>query len=131
MEDVVKTATGVFIGALLALLAHDWVLASIAKYELGEALRAVQVQTEKSQREAARRAAESNQRQREIEAEAREREEQVRSAAEAARLNAIGKEQTFLRRYQPSPKCALDPSTIECANEHMRARKEFDTNWGK
>jgi len=131
MEDVVKTATGVFIGGLLALLAHDWVLARAAEYQAEQAIKAMNAQIEKTTRRQAVEDAERQQTRRAAETAAREEITRAQEAAEAARLNALGKEATFQRRYQPSPKCKADPSTMECANEHMRARKEFDANWGK
>lgn len=126
--DVMPIALAVFIGGLGALLAHDLLVAAWTRYETEQAVKKInaefrQMQVPKVIPVPVPMAPEPSKAQLE-----RERQQQL---AEEARLNAIGKENTFQRRFKPSAKCQADPSTMECANEAVKARREFDANWGK
>lgn len=65
-------------------------------------------------------------------AEAKRRQEEAESNRIAA-LNAetARREASWAKFYVPSPFCKNpdNRATMECANEHLRAKKEFDRKW--
>jgi hypothetical protein len=53
--------------------------------------------------------------------------------AEAARVSAVAeaarREHAWAKFYKPSPGCIGSVATLECANEHMRFKREFDASY--
>lgn len=104
-----------------------------------KAVNDIQVNTAKSvekiQRDvlaAQRAAAEKAERDRQVKAEAeRQRVAAQRAAIDAANQAAAAKEVAWSRLYRQSKQCEPydAPATMECANEHARAKKAFEERW--
>jgi hypothetical protein len=124
--EMMKIALGIFVGGLLLWAAIEY----RARYELHQAAKAVETelaaQTERArQREADRARRREFTRQQEI-ATVERRAVAEREAYERERL----KERAWKVFFQPSPKC-LNEWSIECGNEHIRARREFERNYAQ
>ena len=127
--DIVKIALGVFIGGLAAAFTYEAILAYRAEAALRKVQENVKAETDRMNREAAaRQQAETEAR----DAAAREAD-QLRSArALAQRLEAERQQRrdaAWAKFFHPSPSCKIDPGTTACANEHMAARKRFDSQY--
>jgi multidrug efflux pump subunit AcrA (membrane-fusion protein) len=135
-----KIAIGVCIGSLIAS-AITWAAAEARiRWELQEASAALAEQTARAQRTA-------SQAQRDaiaaIQRAAREQEqagaEQRRQLAEQQRAESdrrrvsqeesSRKEAAWRRFYKPSPACVTASTSIECANEHIRATRAFEAKY--
>lgn len=129
MDDVLKIALGVFIGALAAAFAWEgiqYVRVQVAlELATQDAKRAAaKAREERRQREQAQQ--EADQRERQVQLE---RLEQARADAEVLRRAQLAREAAWQRFYKPSAPCRVDPSTTPCANEFMRARQLFDVQY--
>ena len=61
-----------------------------------------------------------------------QRNAQLELAQRSARSEADWrdrKDAAWLRYYKPSPSCQRDAATVDCANEHIRARRKFDEQY--
>jgi len=129
MDDIIKIAIGVFIGALAAAFAWEGIqtirlelAAERAKQEIQRAQRKM-----RDEERARTRALQEADRQR-LQAQ-RERDEQSHAVADAQRQAERDREAAWNRYYKPSTGCVADPTTIPCANEHMKARKLFEIQY--
>lgn len=121
---VLKIALGLFLGALLIWMAIEY----RARYELRQLDRAAEaVLQEAAQRE--RDARQSRQTMQRLDAERTRQVQSVRferqQAADAERRRKAAAWASF---YEPSAQC-LNDATVECGNQHMRARKEFERRY--
>lgn len=130
MEDVFKIALGVFIGSLAAVFAWEgitYVRLEIAAERARQEIARTQREMRDQQRAQDRANAEADQRQRDAR---QRREDQARAADEARRQAERDKAAAWSRYYKPSAGCVADPTTVPCANEHMKARKLFEVQYG-
>lgn len=121
---VLKIALGLFLGALLIWMAVEY----RARYELRQLDRAAAVVLqEAAQRE--RDARQSRQTMQRLDAErARELQSVRLERQQAAEAERRRKATAWARFYEPSAQC-LNDATVECGNQHMRARKEFERRY--
>ncbi|CAN7261837.1 hypothetical protein LJR129_001170 [Acidovorax sp. LjRoot129] len=127
--DILKIAVGVFIGGLAAAFTYEAILAYRTEAALRKIQENVKAETDRIKRDfAANQQADSDARY----AAARDAD-QLRSAmALAQRLETERqqrKDTAWSHFFQPSPGCKADPGTTACANEHMVARKRFDSQY--
>ena len=123
--DVLKIAIGVFIGALLSVLAYEQILA----WRMNQALKEVQAQTQRAADQLQRsqqRAEQQRQRDREIQEEQRQ---QALEQARQARIRQERKNAAWERFYQPPDACKADSSTMPCVNAYMAAKKRFELQY--
>uniref|UniRef100_UPI0035B3FA4D hypothetical protein n=1 Tax=Hylemonella sp. TaxID=2066020 RepID=UPI0035B3FA4D len=136
MEDVLKTALGVFIGALAAMLTWEgiqYVRLEKAAYEARQEMARANA---KMQADAKRRR-ELEQAERERQEEAmrgreqaiREREKADAEARRLAQLREQDKADAWKNYFKPTAECISDPNTMECANAHIRAKTEFEAQY--
>lgn len=129
MDDVVKIAVGVFIGALAAAFTWEGIQTirlQIAAHEANEELSRA---TARAKAESERRAAQQEAAKDQQEATQRERE---RAIAETRQMNLQRereKAEAWKRYFTPSQSCMNDPNTMECANAHIRAKTEFEATY--
>ena len=133
-------ALGVCVGSLMAT-AITWAVVEIrVRWELEQATAAGKQEIERSQRaiaQAQQEAALANQRavqQREqLDAEQRRRlVEQQRveyEAKSALQAEVIRKEAAWKKFYKPLPACVGVTASVECANEHIRAKRAFEVKF--
>lgn len=122
--SVLKIALGIFFGVLLLWMVGSW----IVRYQLQQASVAV----ERSLSEAAAKSRlQQEQRRERVAAErlADQRRRDARAAAEAdARTIAQHKEAMWNRFFQRSEQCLLE-SSVDCGNQYIRARREFERRY--
>ena len=129
-------ATAVCIGSLAASaitwgaaeLRLRWELQQVAETMKREAVQSRSA-LERAQRDAAQEVQRLEQERQRMSVEQRNQlAEQQRQEAEAMRatqMEAARKEAAWKRFYRPSAACIGSAATVECANEHIRAQKEF------
>lgn len=129
MEDTLKIAVGVFIGALAA--AFTWegiqtIRVEIALKKATDQIREANAQAQaKSRAQQAKETAELNQ-------QRQEREDAQQNAVEAERLGQVrekDKAEAFKQFYQPSPTCIADPNQTTCANAFIKAKTVFNSQY--
>ncbi|HEY4368532.1 MAG TPA: hypothetical protein VGN07_14945 [Steroidobacteraceae bacterium] len=122
-----KIALGIFIGGLCLWIAFEL----RARYELHLAAEALSEMTRPMQEAAERDAANALALKRERE-EGSSAAEYARRAAQDARtardFEAAQKERAWRAYFHPSSACAVTVS-VECGNEHIRARRDFDRRY--
>jgi len=119
----------VFIGALAAAFAWEGIQTIRLEIAAERVKRQIQQADRKArQEEQARRQAQSDADRQRAEEQQR-REDEVRAASEARRQAERDKEAAWRRYFKPSAPCVADPSTLPCANEHMKARKLFEIQY--
>ncbi len=136
-----KIAVGVCLGSLVAS-AITWGVAELrVRWEIQQAAHALQNQTVRAQE--AHSSAQSNaaldalraakdqsqlelQQREELLRQQREESDRIRARQEEAEK----REAAWKRFYRPSAGCAASTVSIECANEHIRAKKEFEAKYG-
>lgn len=122
--SVLKIALGIFFGVILVWIAGAWVV----RYQLQQASAVI----EQSLAEANAKSR-AQQRQREARAAAQRLERQrvidARFVAEdLARARAQHKDQLWQQFFQKSERC-LTQTSVECGNEYIRARREFERRY--
>ncbi len=128
MSKVWDIALGVFLGVMAAALVLGFVANLVAKYQLEEAQKLINSQVQLMQRQLGGMNAPRIEPLRNEQQDGRELARQQKLQAEA---EAREKQKNWERSYKPSDKCRADPTTLECANEFMRARKAFDEKGGR
>ena len=135
-----KIALGVCIGSLVAS-AITWTVAETRlRWEVEQAATALKLEAAKSQRamaQAQQDAAFATQRaarqQEQLDAEQRQRlAEQQRVEGDARRGvqdEVNRKEAAWKRFYKPTPACAAESLSVECANAHIRAKRAFEAKF--
>ena len=127
--DILKTALGVFIGALAALFAYEAINALRLEY----AARQLVQNLEKEQKNARAQAARQQQQQQENEQQQHEAQQAARMADQLAqrleRERSSRKQAAWTAFYQPSASCRADAVTAACANEHIAAKRRFDAQY--
>lgn len=128
LGDVLRIALGITLGGVIL-----FALANVYfGYQLRAVSRAVSSELSSSIAEAERASAQAK-----VAVESRRREELRRRAAEtqqaalASRVLTAAeaqKEAAWQRFYQPRPAC-LESSSVECGNEHIRARRDFESRY--
>jgi hypothetical protein len=118
---VLKIALGLFLGALLIWMAIEY----RARYEVRQLQQVLQQSSQEvraisQHREAQQAANREAQRVRHAEREQADYQRKI-DVQRAERTKA----DAWSRFYQPSTQC-LNDTTVECGNQHMRARKEFE-----
>lgn len=129
MDDILKIAIGVFIGALAAAFAWEgiqYVRLQVAAEQAKQEIKRAERQMRDEQRARDQAQADADQRRRDAQ---QRQEDQARAAAEARRQAERDKEAAWQRFYKPSLSCQRDPTTLPCANEHVKARKLFDIQY--
>ena len=129
MDDMLKIAVGVFIGALAA--AFTWegiqtVRIEIALKRASDEMKRVTMQAEATNKanQARRQAAQ--------EEETRAQQERGQRNAEAQQLQRLrqqDKEAAFNRFFQPTENCKKDAVQAACANAFMRANTVFNSQY--
>lgn len=129
MDDVIKIAVGVFIGALAALLTYEGIQTVRAELALRQLNQQAQRTMQNLQRqEADRRAAESDQQARD-QAAAQQQQRADNDAREWQLYLKGHREKAWAQFFQPSAKCRQDSGTMECANTYMAAKRRFDQQY--
>lgn len=128
MGKVWDIAVGVFLGVIAAALVLGFVANLVAKYQLEQAQKLINNQMQLMQRQLGGVTAPRIEQPRNEQPDGRELARQQKLKAEA---DAREKQRTWEAAYKPSDKCKADPTTVECANEFMRARKAFDEKGGR
>lgn len=119
--SVLKIALGIFFGLMLVWMVHTW----RERYQLHQAsvafeqsMAAANVQAKMQQRQRDERALDKR--------IADQQRLQARAAAEfTARAEARRKDEAWARFFQRSDDC-LRTSSVECGNQYIRARREFE-----
>lgn len=129
MDDVLKIALGVFIGALAAAFAWEGIQTLRVKIALEQAAIEMRKADADAQEQANRRAkaAYENQRRENLETERRIQESREREQLEILRRQ--DKEAAFKKFYQPSPACQADPVQTVCANAYIKAKTVFESQY--
>lgn len=128
LGDVLKIALGITLGGVML-----FVLANVYfGYQLRAFSRAASselssmVEKAEGQAAAAKAAAEASRLQ-----ELRRKAANTQRAADVSRAADVAeaqREAAWKRFYQPRPAC-LESSSVECGNEHIRARREFESRY--
>lgn len=129
MEDTLKIAVGVFIGALAA--AFTWegiqtIRVEIALKHATDEIRQVNEQAQAKNR--VQQAAQMTERNR----QAQEQEDAQQQAADATQLQKQREKdraEAFSKFYQPSAICAADPTQATCANAFIKAKTVFNSQY--
>ncbi|MDR3451935.1 MAG: hypothetical protein P4L96_03905 [Rhodoferax sp.] len=129
MDDIIKIAIGVFIGALVALFAHQYIEALYARWELQQLSQQAQhAMLQSERRQAALQQQQAEQRARDRAALAQEQRADAQAREHELQLED-DKEQAWARFFQPSAQCRQDSGTMACANAYMAAKKRFDSQY--
>jgi uncharacterized membrane protein YccC len=129
MDDVLKIALGVFIGALAA--AFTWEGIQTVRVEMA-LKKATDEMKRASQQARADQQAEQAAQQMAQEAQAKdeqERQKQNQEAAQLQRLRQHDKEEAWKQFFKPTASCLKDAVQAECANAHMRAKTIFESQY--
>lgn len=129
MNDILKIAIGVFIGALAAGFAWEGINALVVQQALKEADQQMQGALKLQNEEQRQRQQELANRQRLEQQRAQQWEEQQQEQMKLSELRRQDKEAAFKRFYQPTPSCKADSSQMECANAYMRAKTTFESQY--
>jgi hypothetical protein len=135
---------GTAIGGLIAYFAVRWYEARQIERALAQLQLSVAETSARMQRDAAALAervdaTQAGERER-VAAEAARKEEAKRLAAEsearlaaAAQLQAEQRDAAWQRYYRPSEECRNpdNRASMACANEHARAKRDFDSKWAR
>lgn len=133
--DVLKIALGIALGGLILWMAAEYYM----RYRIKQATDAFQqtvqevaagmdeahrrtLERQEAQRRARQEQARVDQMRRSSAVQAAADRERARQRAEAA------KEAAWAAFYQPSEEC-LKQTSVECGNEHIRARREFERKY--
>jgi hypothetical protein len=129
MEDITKTAVGVFIGALAALFVYEGITVLRLEYAVYKAQQHVKAEQAKQRaaEAASRQQQQDLQQQRQRDAEA-ERASQLQRQQEQAQRDRA-RQQAWERFYAAPEICKQDPGTVYCANSYMRARRQFEEQY--
>lgn len=122
---VFAIALGVFIGGLGAAFAYEQILLFRAERmanKVVEELEAMRAQDKA--RADARAAQEAQRRAAQLQQQAQQRQAQLLADQEAK-----AKELAWAQYFKPSPECRNGSVNVECANAHIRARKQFEDFW--
>jgi hypothetical protein len=122
--SVLKVASGIFLGMMLVWMVRNWMLG----YQLSRAAVAIEqsfaeatAKTQAERRQRDKRALDKR--------IADQRREEVKAVAEARLLaEARRKDQAWVRFFQRSDEC-LRTSSVECGNQYIRARREFERRY--
>lgn len=129
MDDVLKIALGVFIGALAAAFAWEGIQYVRVKAALELANQEVKRAAAKTREEQRQREQQLQDAERHRLAVERQIQEQARADAEVRKRAEAAREAAWQRFYKPSEPCRVDPSTAPCANEYMRRRRLFEVQY--
>lgn len=129
MEQLLRITAGVFIGGLLALLAHDAITEARIEHAARQALRQMQNTTDAALRRQAEITDRQRQQNRADESAQQEQRALQRQLAEDGRRAREAREKAFDRYFVPSPSCRADPASVDCGNAHIRARAQFDRDY--
>lgn len=122
-------AVAVFVGGLLAMLAHDEITAYRIKTAAAQAAQhlqkeiAQQKQKEQQRQQAIQQQQQEQQRRQQEQAQVRAQQ----AAAERARQQR--KQKAWEQFYQPSGICKNDSARGDCADQHIRARTVFEAQY--
>jgi len=122
-------AIGVAVGVLIANAVQAWAVRQYLEADLQKTSDAAAAyDANAAERARAERAAAAMREQRRI-----GNELATTQAADQARADAAAeterREQTWRKLYRPSPGCIGSVATVECANEHMRFKRDFDEKY--
>lgn len=130
-DEVWKIALGIFLGGVLLWIAFEY----RARYEVRQLEKALEQSAQEmradaqhsieqqGRREAQQVAQHEAQRAFEVERQRADAQRRIHAQrSERAKIDA------WARFYQPSTQC-LNEATVECGNQHMRARKEFERRY--
>lgn len=129
MEDIAKTAIGVFIGVLAAY--YTWERVELVRMDMAmrtasdnmrrtfDAQKALQTRQQQAMDE----------KRREEEEAAEQLAKETREQFELAEQQLKEKEAAFNRFFQPSPSCKADPVQKDCANAYMKAKTIFESQY--
>lgn len=129
MEDTLKIALGVFIGALAA--AFTWEGIQTVRVEIALKHAADEIRQASAQSQAKNRAqqnAEMAERNRQAQ-EQQEAQQQAIEAANLERLREKDRSEAFSKFFRPSAACATDPNQMACANAYMKANIVFNSQY--
>lgn len=118
----IAIACGVFFGGLGAGLAYTEITAYRLERAASQALSDFNTQQQAAQQRSQEQARATAQAQ--AQAEMRQRAAQQR-AADLARAKQAAWDEFF----KPSQVCRDDPARGECADQHIRAKRQFEENW--
>lgn len=129
MDDILKIAIGVFIGALAAAFAWEGIQTvrlEIAAQKMKQEIQQAQRRARDQEREKAKAQADFE---RERRAEQERLEGQRQATISAGRQAEQDREAAWGRFFNPSAPCVADPVTMPCANEAAKARKLFEIQY--
>lgn len=118
--DVLKVALGIFLGGVLLWAAYEYRERYVAQQVLAE----LEATTQRASAQYDAAAAARRRLQVERDRELREQREASAEREVAERR----KESAWRQFYQPSPECVAAAS-VQCGNEHIRARREFEQQY--
>ena len=136
----VQIAFGVMVGVLAANAIELVIAAQYARWQVGEVAQALQRSTAKAEAEAqrareamavaqaARAEHTASAEQARIEQEA-SRQREAEEARRAAAHEVDRREEAWRRFYRPTPGCVGTVVSVQCANEHIRAKREFEERY--
>lgn len=122
--DVLKRALGIALGLFVVWLGFEY----YARYQVRQLQVAVDTslqQMQRDQQQAAQRRQNAIQESKRADVAAQQMVHEQRQAVAAEERRKAGAWQEF---FQPSAQC-LATASIECGNQHMRARKEFERRY--
>jgi hypothetical protein len=129
MDDVLKIAIGVFIGALAA--AFTWEGIQTIRVEITLKRLADDAKRATQQMQATQQAQQATQ-QAMRDGQARDQQERQKQAQEAAQLQQLrkqDKEDAWKRFFKPTESCVRDAIQGDCANAYIRAKTMFESQY--
>jgi regulator of protease activity HflC (stomatin/prohibitin superfamily) len=129
MNDILKIAIGVFIGALAAAFTWEGIQTIRVEIALKKASEEMKRSTEATQ---ARLNAQQQTRTQEQQRIGQEQQANAQRAAESQLLDRQriqDKAEAFKRFYKPTTSCAADPVQMDCANAHIKAKTIFESQY--
>lgn len=129
MEDTLKIAVGVFIGALTA--AFIWEGIQTVRIEIALKNATDEIRQASAQAQAKSRAQQETamaERNRQAQ-EQQEAQQQAIDATNLAKLREKDRIEAFSKFFHPSAACTADPNQMACANAYMKANTVFNSQY--
>jgi uncharacterized membrane protein YhiD involved in acid resistance len=129
MEDTLKIALGVFIGALAAAFTWEGIQTIRVEIALKHASDEIRKANEQAQARSRAQQATAMAEQNRQAQEAEDAQRKAIEAADLAKLREKDRAEAFKRFYQPTASCATDPNQMACANAFMKATTVFNSQY--
>lgn len=129
MDEVLKIALGVFIGALAAAFTWEGIQAVRLEIAMEQAKMKMQEEIKISKARQAERDRAQYEEQQRNQREAEEARQRQIELAQIEIQRKRDKEDAFKKFWQPTPSCKADPVQNECANSYIKAQTIFNSQY--